>query len=204
MGVVFQDRCLSCSLGVPERIHYTIYYYTTIFSYISSGWSSSDIILLRLLIVALKGTESSHKATHLGKVPSSISIKQPLETWRACLLPTIKLVSAQNCHVVDWFRALIKTLAPVWDEAPICQLKRKLTLISQLLIDPSEMSNSNSLIFLYVTGIGTFSGLLAPLHPEPSTTGTSEKSFNTVQGWILMKPRVQATTSRSVSPEVWI
>lgn len=189
MGVVFQDRCLCCSLGVPERIHYTICYYTTIFSYISSGWSSSpDIILLWLLIVALKETESSHKAAHLGKVPSSISIKQPLKTWRACLLPTIKLldVSAQNCHVVDWFRALIKTLAPVWDEAPICQLKRKLTLISQLLIEPSEMSNSNSLIFLYVIMIGTFSGLLAQLHPEPSTTGTSEKSFNTIQGWIRM------------------
>lgn len=46
MGVVFQDLCHCCSLGVPEWIHYTIYYYTTIFSYISSGWSSPDIILL--------------------------------------------------------------------------------------------------------------------------------------------------------------
>lgn len=179
MGVVFQDRCLCCSLGVPEWIHYTIYYFTTIFSYISSGWSfSPDIILLQLLIVSSKGTESSHKAVHLGEVPPSISIKQSLKTWRACLLTTIKLldVSAQNCHVADWFCALIKTLAPVWNEAPICQLKRKLTLICQLLTDPSEMSNSNSLIFLDVTAIDTFSGVLAPLHPEPSTTEQSEKA----------------------------
>lgn len=114
MGVVFQDHCLYCSLGVPEWIHYTMYSYTTIFSYISSGWSSSpDIILLQLLKVASKRTESSCKAAHLGKVPSSISIKQSLKTWRACLLPTIKLldVSAQNCHVVDWFCALIKTFS---------------------------------------------------------------------------------------------
>lgn len=109
---------------------------------------------------------------------SSISIKQSLKTWWACLLPTIKLLdaSAQNCHVVDWFWALIKALAPVWDEAPISQLKRKLTLLSQHLIDPSEMSNSNSLIFLYIIVIYTFFGLLAPLHREPSTTGTSEKA----------------------------
>lgn len=178
MGVVFQDRCLCCSLGVPEWIHYTtpILQYSALFV---PGWSSSpDIILLQLLIVASKGNESSHKAAHLGKAASSISIKQSLKTWRACLLPTIKLldISAQNCHVVDWFRALIKTLLRVWDEALICQLKRKLTLISQLLIDPSEMSNSNSLIFLYVIEIDTFYGLLAPLHPEPSTTGTSEKA----------------------------
>lgn len=95
-------------------------------------------------------------------------------------------------HVVDWFHTVIK-IAPVWDEALIC-LKWKLMPISRILIDPSEMSNSNNHIFLGVVPIVMFSGLLALLHSlilNPKHYEHRERSKSqsiTIQVWAPMKP----------------
>lgn len=209
MGVVFQDRCLCCSLGVPEWKHYTIYYYTTIFSYISSGWSSSpDIILLQLLIVASKGTESSHKAARLGKVPSSISIKQSLKTWRACLLLTIKLldVSAQICHVVDWFSCTDQSISacvrwtsdlPIEEETDTNQPAFDWAFWNVKLKQPHlSLRHCDWHVLWLIVSASSWT-----FNHRNIIKG---QSFITIQSWILMEPRVQATTSRSVSPEVWI